>query len=68
MHAAQRERIHAAAARFYRGTRALPDSRRLPLLARHAAEAGLREEAATLYLRLAQEARDRHAYLEAERS
>jgi tetratricopeptide (TPR) repeat protein len=68
MQAAQRERIHAASARFYRTTRTLPDSRRVPLLARHAAEAGLREEAAALYLQLAEEARDRHGYLDAERS
>src|SRR5207253_7027418 len=66
--AAQSKRIHAVAARFYRGTRLLPDVRRLPLLARHAAEAGLREEAATLYLQLAEDARERHAYLDAERS
>jgi tetratricopeptide (TPR) repeat protein len=66
--AAQRERMHRAAARFYRTTRSLPDVRRLPLLARHAAEAGFKEEAVTLLLQLAEEARYRHAYLDAERS
>jgi tetratricopeptide (TPR) repeat protein len=65
---AKRGRLHQAAARFYRTTRVLPDVRRLPLLARHAAQAGLKEEAATLYLELAGEARARHAYLDAERS
>ncbi|HZX93059.1 MAG TPA: protein kinase, partial [Myxococcales bacterium] len=66
--AAQRTRIHSAAARFYRMTGALPEARRLPLLARHTAEAGLREEAAELHLRLAEDARSRHAYVDAERS
>jgi tetratricopeptide (TPR) repeat protein len=68
VHVSQREHLHRAAARFYRSTRALPDLRRLPLLARHAAEAGLNDEAATLYLQLAEEARSRHSYLDAERS
>jgi tetratricopeptide (TPR) repeat protein len=63
-----RERVHKAAARFYATTRAIPDVRRLPLLARHSAEAGLRREAARLYLELANEARSRHLYLDAERS
>ncbi|MGE5049126.1 MAG: ATP-binding protein, partial [Deltaproteobacteria bacterium] len=66
--AAHRQRIHAAAARFYRGTRALPDARRLPLLALHAGEAGMRDEAAALYLKLAEDARERHGYFDAERS
>src|SRR5207237_6905804 len=65
VHASRREQMHRAAARFYRTTRALPDIRRLPLLARHAAEAGLRGEAAALYLQLAEEARERHSYLDA---
>jgi tetratricopeptide (TPR) repeat protein len=60
--------VHRAAARFYRTTRALPAIRRLPLLARHAAEAGLNKEAAVLYLQLAEEARGRHSYIDAERS
>jgi len=65
---AQRERVHRAAARFYRSTRLLPDVRRLPLLARHAAAAGLKEEAAALYLELAGEAGRRHAYLDTEQN
>jgi tetratricopeptide (TPR) repeat protein len=66
--AAQRNQVHQCAARFYRSTRAIPDVRRLPLLARHAAEAGLNDEAAALYLHLAEEARARHGYFDAERS
>jgi tetratricopeptide (TPR) repeat protein len=66
--AANRKPVHRAAARFYRTTRALPDVRRLPLLARHAADAGLASEAAALYLQLADGARERHAYLDAESS
>ncbi|HEY6909414.1 MAG TPA: protein kinase [Myxococcales bacterium] len=65
---AQRTRIHAGAASFYRATKALPDARRLSLLARHASEAGLREEAGQLYLQLAEDARTRHVYFDAERS
>ncbi len=68
VHASRREHVHRAAARFYRKTRTLPDIHRLPLLARHAAEAGLKDEAAALYLQLAEEARGRHSYLDAERS
>jgi eukaryotic-like serine/threonine-protein kinase len=68
VHASRREPVHRAAARFYRTTRTLPDIQRLPLLARHAAEAGLKDEAAALYLQLAEEARGRHSYLDAERS
>jgi tetratricopeptide (TPR) repeat protein len=60
--------LHRAAARFYRTTRSVPDIRRLPLLAYHAAEAGLNEEAARVYLQLAEDARGRHVYLDAERS
>jgi len=66
--APQRQGVHRAAARFYRTAQTVPDVRRLPLLARHAAEAGLKEEAASLYLQLAEQARTRHAYLDAERS
>jgi tetratricopeptide (TPR) repeat protein len=64
----QQERVHRAAARFYSSTRLLPEVRRLPLLARHAAAAGLKEEAAALYLRLAKEAGGRHAYLDTEQN
>ena len=65
---AQRERVHRAAASFYRSTRVLPDARRLPLLARHAAAAGLKDEAAALYLDLAEDAGRRHAYLDTEQN
>lgn len=64
----QQSVVHKAAAQFYRLTRAISEVRRIPLLARHAACAGLKEEAATLYLELAADARKRHAYLDAERS
>jgi len=68
VHSSHREHVHRAAARFYRRTRMLADIHRLPVLARHAAEAGLKDEAAALYLQLAEEARGRHSYLDAERS
>ncbi|WP_232537156.1 serine/threonine-protein kinase PknK [Cystobacter fuscus] len=60
-----RWRIHRAAHRYY--LREAHDGRpRLPPLAFHAASCGLREEATALYLELAESARGRHAYLEAE--
>ncbi len=68
--AALRRAVHQAAHRYYqtaRGAAAVPEVRRLPLLALHAAESGLFDEAAGRYLELAQRARVRHAYLEAER-
>jgi serine/threonine protein kinase/tetratricopeptide (TPR) repeat protein len=58
--------IHGACLRFYDQTRALPDSYRLPHLARHAAESGDTERASLLYVQLAAQAMRRHAYLEAE--
>ena len=62
-----RTQVHTAAFRFYRGAaQVMGDSERLPRLAFHAARAGLRDEAAALYLQLAERARSRHAYLEAE--
>lgn len=61
-----RERVHPAAVRYYRSTREIPEVRRLPLLALHAQESGLAEEAATLYLELAERSRKLHAYLDAE--
>ncbi len=62
-----RGQVHGAAFRFYRdAAQVMADSERLPRLAFHAAKAGLREEAAALYLELAERARSRHAYLEAE--
>ena len=60
--------VHRAAHRFFQSESAAPEERRLPLLALHAAESGLRDEAAGRYLSLAVRARIRHAYLEAERS
>lgn len=63
---AWRERVHQAAFRFYINDEAEPEERRLPRVASHAAGAGLREEAAALYLDLAEGTRGRHAYLEAE--
>jgi tetratricopeptide (TPR) repeat protein len=61
-----RSDVHAAAFRYYRGAAGLDDSVRLPRLALHAAAAGYRDEAAPLYLALADRARLRHAYVEAE--
>ena len=66
--AAFRLAVHRSAHRFYQSESAAPEERRLPLLALHAAECGLRDEAADRYLALAGQARMRHAYLEAERS
>jgi tetratricopeptide (TPR) repeat protein len=59
-------RIHRAALDFYRSAKSLPDSTRLPRLAWHAAQAGERAEAAATYLALAEAARERHNYLEAD--
>ena len=62
-----RTQVHTAAFRFYRdAAQLMGDGERLPRLAFHAARAGLRDEAAALYLQLAERARSRHAYLEAE--
>ena len=58
-------RIHRAALAYYRGVSA----NRAGLLSRiawHAASAGERDEAAAAYLALAEVARERHGYLEAE--
>jgi tetratricopeptide (TPR) repeat protein len=62
-----RRQVHNAAFRFYREASArVVEAERLPRLAFHAAKAGLLEQAAGLYLELAERARSRHAYLEAE--
>ncbi|MFL5347081.1 MAG: serine/threonine-protein kinase PknK [Hyalangium sp.] len=61
----QRWRLHHAAHLFYMEASAR-ESRFLPRLAFHAACAGLHSEAASLYIDLAESARGRHAYLEAE--
>lgn len=64
--AAGRKAVHAAAARWLRVPGGIPEERRLPLLAHHAAESGEAAEAASLYLALARRAQERHAYLDAE--
>jgi tetratricopeptide (TPR) repeat protein len=61
----QRWRLHHAAHLFYMKASAV-DQRLLSRLAFHAASAGLYSEAAALYIDLAETARNRHAYLEAE--
>jgi tetratricopeptide (TPR) repeat protein len=58
-------RIHRAALGYYRSS-ALPDATRLPRLAWHASRAGERKECASTYLVLAERARERHDYLEAD--
>ncbi|ATB42118.1 protein kinase [Cystobacter fuscus] len=59
-------RIHRAAYRHHRRELRSGERHRMPRLALHAAAAGLRQEAAALYADLADSARARHAYLEAE--
>jgi tetratricopeptide (TPR) repeat protein len=63
---AQREVFHRAAYEHYRGATAMPDEERLPRMALHAAQSGLKKEAAQLYYELAQRAAGRHGYLDAE--
>ena len=65
--AAPAHRIHLAAAEYYRDAHAIPDERRLLQLASHAAAAGLGAIAESAYLKLAESAQARHAYIEAER-
>ncbi len=57
--------IHAAAGRYYEHASGLGEARRRPLLAYHAAQAGLRERAIGLYVELADTMRDHHDYVEA---
>jgi tetratricopeptide (TPR) repeat protein len=64
--APERARIHHAAYRYYLSQAGAGERQRLPRLALHAAKAGLREEAAALYIDLAEAARGRHSYLDAE--
>jgi hypothetical protein len=59
------DRIHRAALLYYRDA-PLPDAVRLPRLAMHASRAGERRESATTYLALAEQARERHDYLDAD--
>jgi tetratricopeptide (TPR) repeat protein len=63
---AERRALHRAAFRYYLLAAGLPERERLPRLAFHAEESGLRAEAASLWLRIAEDLRARHAYLEAE--
>src|SRR5262249_26317072 len=63
---AARTHIHRAAFRFFRDAPADAEGERLGKLALHASQCGLHEEACTAYLDLADRARGRHAYLEAE--
>ncbi|WP_342378728.1 protein kinase [Myxococcus stipitatus] len=64
--AAERQRIHRAAYRYYLGHAGSSERQRLPRLALHAAAADMRDEAAALSIDLAESARGRHAFLEAE--
>jgi tetratricopeptide (TPR) repeat protein len=64
--ASERAAVHAAAYHYYAANVALPDEQRLPQMALHAARSGLKNEAAELYLTLAERAKKRHAYLDAE--
>jgi len=61
-----RAELHRAAYQYYRDLRQVPEERRRPRLAFHAAEAGLREPAALAYEALAAEYLYRHRYVEAE--
>jgi tetratricopeptide (TPR) repeat protein len=61
-----RTEVHAAAFRFYRASTALEEAVRMGRVALHAAGAGYRAEAAPLYLDLADRARHRHRYVDAE--
>jgi len=63
-----RVELHRAAFEYYRDLRRVPEERRRPRLAFHAAEAGLREPAARAYEALAAEYLYRHRYVEAEAS
>jgi len=63
---ADRIHIHRAAFRFFESRSASNERQQIPRLAFHAAVAGMRDEALALYLDLAESARGRHAYLDAE--
>ncbi|HXU06888.1 MAG TPA: protein kinase, partial [Polyangia bacterium] len=58
--------VHAAAFRFYRAATGFEEFVRKARLASHAASAGYRGEAAPLYVELAEHARERHRYVDAE--
>ncbi len=61
-----RRPIHQAALQFYQSESGLPDNERLLRLGFHAAKCGHREQASGAFLSLADRARARHAYLDAE--
>ncbi|MFY3745302.1 serine/threonine-protein kinase PknK [Anaeromyxobacter sp. Red801] len=62
----ERRAVHRAAFRYYLLAADIPEGERLPRLAVHAEACGLRPEAASLWLRIAEALRGRHAYVEAE--
>ncbi|RKH06409.1 serine/threonine-protein kinase PknK [Corallococcus sp. CA053C] len=64
--AEEKARIHRAAYRHYLSPAGSQERQRLARLALHAAAAGLRDEAAALTIDLAESARGRHAFLDAE--
>ena len=61
-----RRPIHQAALQFYQGECGLPENERLLRLGFHAARCGSHEQALGAFLSLADRARARHAYLDAE--
>jgi tetratricopeptide (TPR) repeat protein len=64
--APERASIHHAAYCYYDSEAGAAERQRLPRLAFHAAAAGLKDKAASLYIDLAEAARGRHAFLDAE--
>ena len=58
--------VHAAAFRYYRVATGFDETVRKARLASHAASAGYRGDAAPLYIDLAEHARERHRYVDAE--
>jgi tetratricopeptide (TPR) repeat protein len=62
----ERRAVHRAAFRYYLMATDIAEGERLPRLAVHAEACGLRPEAASLWLRIAEALRARHAYVEAE--
>jgi serine/threonine protein kinase/tetratricopeptide (TPR) repeat protein len=61
-----RRRVHRAAYAYYRDAEGMAEEERRAQIAAHAARAGIAEVAAEAFLALADGARERHAYLEAE--
>ena len=60
-----RKSIHALAYRFYSSYSKDSEDERIPRLAFHSSRAGMRDEAASLFIALGDKARQRHAYLDA---